>query len=268
MPLKTWWAVGFGLFLTTSFVFAQKPRTGAEMDRLFEKHVLEKNGAKLPYRLMKPEGWAGDGTTKFPLVIFLHGIGERGTDNAKQLRNGVEVFAQEETRKKHPCFFVAPQCPPDQLWVNLSPYGTRNNLKQADQPTQPTAMVLDLIDNLCREFSIDQRRIYLTGLSQGGYGTWDLICRQPNLFAAAIPVCGGGDPSQARKLVSLPIWAFHGGADSVVPPERSRDMIDAITKAGGRPKYTEYPNVGHDSWTATYRNPEVLDWLFSQRRAE
>lgn len=239
-----------------------------DMDQLFEKRSIEKDGVRLPYRLAKPAALDGSTEQKFPLVVFLHGIGERGTDNAKQLRNGVEQFVLEENCRKYPCFLAVPQCPPDKLWVDVNPPGTRQNLHLADRPTEPTNLVLELIESLRREFPIDSRRIYLTGLSQGGYGTWDLIARRPELFAAAIPVCGGGDPSQASKLVKLPIWAFHGAADQVVPVERSRDMISAIQKAGGQPKYTEYPGVGHDSWTPTYRNAEVLDWLFKQRKGD
>ena len=121
----------------------------------------------------------------------------------------------------------------------------------AKSPTEPSALVLDLIDTVASEYRIDKDRIYLTGVSMGGYGTWDLVARRPELFAAAIPVCGGGDPAQAEKLAKLPIWAFHGDADPLVPVERPRDMIAAIKKAGGEPKYTEYKGVGHDAWTPT-----------------
>jgi len=129
-------------------------------------------------------------------------------------------------------------------------------------------MVLDLIEALCNEYRIDKARIYLTGVSMGGYGTWDLISRRPELFAAAIPVCGGGDPAQAEKLAKLPIGAFHGDADPLVPVERPRDMIAAIKKAGGEPTYTEYKGVGHDAWTPTYRDNKVLDWLFEQKKGK
>ena len=175
---------------------------------------------------------------------------------------------KDATRKKHPCFLVVPQCPPDKLWFNVGPNDTRGNLPLPKSPTEPTAMVLDLIEALVNEHRIDKGRIYLTGLSMGGYGTWDLISRRPELFAAAIPVCGGGDPAQAEKLSNLPIWAFHGDADPLVPVERLRDMIAAIKKAGGEPKYTEYKGVGHDAWTPTYKNNEVLDWLFEQKRGK
>jgi predicted peptidase len=130
------------------------------------------------------------------------------------------------------------------------------------------AAVFDLIEALCNEHHIDKDRIYLTGVSMGGYGTWDLISRRPELFAAAIPVCGGGDPAQAEKLAKLPIWAFHGDADPLVPVQRLRDMIAAIKKAGGTPKSTEHKGVGHDAWNATYRDNNVLDWLFAQKKGK
>ena len=201
-------------------------------------------------------------------MVFLHGSVGRGTDNQKQLRSGVEEFVKDATRKKHPCFLVVPQCPPDKLWFNVSARDVRGNLPLPESPTEPSAMVLDLIEALCKDYRIDKDRIYLTGLSMGGYGTWDLISRRPELFAAAIPVCGGGDPAQAEKLARLPIWAFHGDADPLVPAERSRDMIAAIKKAGGEPKYTEYKGVGHDAWTPTYRDNKVLDWLFAQKKGK
>jgi predicted peptidase len=127
-------------------------------------------------------------------------------------------------------------------------------------------MALKLLDNLPKLFSVDPDRIYITGLSMGGYGTWDALQRKPDYFAAAIPICGGGDVNGAEKMKDVPIWAFHGDADGAVKVSRSRDMIEALKAAGGKPKYTEYPGGGHDSWTATYKNPEVMAWLFEQKR--
>src|SRR5207244_7702516 len=119
---------------------------------------------------------------------------------------------------------------------------------------------------LQKEFSIDPKRLYITGLSMGGYGTWDLISRHPELFAAAAPICGGGDEDQAEKIAKLPIWIFHGAKDQAVPVERSRNMVTALKKAGGEPKYTEYPDVGHDSWVRAYKDPELFAWLFAQKK--
>ena len=124
------------------------------------------------------------------------------------------------------------------------------------------------LDQLIAKKPIDTRRIYLTGLSMGGYGTWDLIARQPERFAAAIPICGGGDPATAERIKHIPLWVFHGDADSAVKVSRSRDMVAALKQAGGEPKYTEYEGVGHDSWTRTYKSPEIYEWLFSQRLSQ
>ncbi|MEO2092258.1 MAG: prolyl oligopeptidase family serine peptidase [Gemmataceae bacterium] len=255
-----------GVLLAGPLALAQKPDPKPDMDKLLEKLTITKDKASLPYRLMKPDGYTKDGTDRYPLVVFLHGIGERGKDNAIQLKNGVERFVTAAARKKHPCFLVVPQCPSDKMWVNIR--NTKANQTFADQPTEPAALVLDLIDALGKEYRVDADRIYLTGVSMGGYGTWDLICRKPDLFAAALPVCGGGDPAQADKLTKLPIWVFHGDKDTAVPPERSRDMVAAIKKAGGKPEYTEFPGVGHDSWTPTYKDDKTRDWLFAQKKGK
>ena len=125
---------------------------------------------------------------------------------------------------------------------------------------------MEAIKKVIAENKIDKKRIYVTGLSMGGFATWEILQREGKLFAAAMPVCGGGDLSYAPKLTGIPLWVFHGGADRTVPVTRSRDMVAAITQAGGSPKYTEYPGVDHDSWGRTYSNPEVWDWLFAQAK--
>src|SRR5262249_27433913 len=127
-------------------------------------------------------------------------------------------------------------------------------------------LALELIEALCKEYRIDKKRIYVTGLSMGGYGTWGLLSRKPDLFAAAIPICGGGDVKKAGKFAKGPIWGFHGDKDKAVPVESSREMIKALEKAGAKPKYNEYEGVGHDSWTRTYRDEKVHEWLFEQKK--
>ncbi len=255
-----------GVLLAGTLALAQQPDSKPDMDKLLEKLTHTKDKASLPYRLMKPDGYSKDGTDRYPLVVFLHGIGERGKDNAIQLKNGVERFVTAAARKKHPCFMAVPQCPDKKMWVEIR--DTKVNPKFADKPTEPAGLVLDLIESLSKEYRVDADRIYLTGVSMGGYGTWDLICRKPDLFAAALPVCGGGDPAQADKLTKLPIWVFHGDKDTAVPPERSREMVAAIKKAGGKPEYTEFPGVGHDSWTPTYKDDKTRDWLFAQKKGQ
>jgi predicted peptidase len=127
-------------------------------------------------------------------------------------------------------------------------------------------MALEAIEQLQKEFSIDAARLYITGLSMGGYGVWDAIQRHPDRFAAAAPICGGGDPAQAKRISDIPLWAFHGAKDTAVKPQRSREMIEAIKAAGGDPKYTEYPDAEHNSWSPTYANPDFYAWLFAQRK--
>lgn len=240
---------------------AQKP----DLDKLLDKKTFTSGKATLSYRLLKPAKVEKDET--YPLVIFLHGAGERGDDNTAQLKHGVGSFASEARRKKSPCFLIAPQVPRNRSWVEGGKTKKGDGKGDASrQASEPGKLVLELIEQSCKDLPIDKKRIYLTGLSMGGYGTWGLLARKPELFAAGIPICGGGSPASAEKLTKIPIWVFHGDKDTAVPVARSREMIEAIKKAGGSPKYTEYPGVGHDSWTKTYADNKVLDWLFDQKK--
>jgi predicted peptidase len=222
------------------------------------------NGTRLPYRLFKP---AAADPTKRPVLLFLHGAGQRGADNRSQLKHGGAVFATT-LQEKSPCFVVAPQCPEGRQWVNTpwtdGSYST-DRVKESDELRVAAELVGALFTEFPRE--IDRDRVYVMGLSMGGYGTWDGVARHADLFAAAVPICGGGDPSRARSLARLPIWAFHGDADPVVPPAASREMIEALKRAGAAyVKYTEYPGVEHDSWTSAWAESGLWEWLLSQRR--
>jgi predicted peptidase len=228
----------------------------------FEARTYDDRGFALPYRLLKPQNY--DAKQKYPLVVFLHGAGERGDENAIQLVHGMNDFASDENMAKYPAFVIAPQCPADRKWVEVD--WTLESHTLPEDPSVSLDATLRLIAALQKEFSIDASRIYLTGLSMGGYGTWDLLARRPELFAAAIPICGGGDPAVAARFKDVPLWCFHGDQDTAVKPKRSREMIDALKAADGEPKYTEYKGVGHNSWAATYANPEVHAWLFAQRK--
>ncbi|MEN6452398.1 MAG: alpha/beta hydrolase-fold protein [Thermoguttaceae bacterium] len=221
-------------------------------------------GESLPYRLLKPEKIEPGKT--YPLVLFLHGAGERGADNAKQLTHGAREFAKADVRRRHPCFVLTPQCPEGKRWVEVD-WALPAHTMPA-KPSVPMRLALELVDKLVGDLPIDKGRIYVTGLSMGGFGAWDAPLRRPGLFAAAMPVCGGGDLGQAAKFKDMPVWAFHGDHDHTVLPSRTTDMIEAIRKAGGHPKMTIYPGVDHDCWTATYANPKVLDWLFAQQKQQ
>jgi predicted peptidase len=235
-------------------------------DSYQSKIYANADGQKLPYRLLTPEKI--EPGKRYPLVLLLHGIGERGADNDKQLLWGAGEFVKPENRRKYPCFVVVPQCPLTALWVPgelkdlLAP-----KFALSKKPSEPMALVLKLIGKLvAKDLPVDKSRVYVTGLSMGGFGTWDLIERRPNFFAAAIPICARGDLAQAAKLKNLPIWAFHGDADPIVPVKFTKEMVAAIRKAGGSPKMTIYPGVGHNSWSATYADPAVLAWLFAQKK--
>jgi predicted peptidase len=224
--------------------------------------VIEDGGASLSYRFFAPEKI--EPGRRYPLVLFLHGAGERGGDNVAQIKHGVRDLVRLAAEAGDPVFLIAPQCPAEKKWVEVD-----WSAKTHTMPAEPAAalrLARQAVDQAVRENPIDPARLYLTGLSMGGYGTWDGLQRWPGFFAAGIPICGGGDPNGAAVLAKTPVWVFHGDQDAAVPVVRSRNMVEALTAAGGHPKYTEYPGVGHDAWTATYRNPEVIRWLLAQRK--
>ena len=218
-------------------------------------------GQVLPYRLLKPEKI--EPGQSYPLVLFLHGAGERGatmpcsscTGRApsprRKIGGSTRVLSWPRnvrstgagSRSTGPCLRI--RCPGNRRCRSGSPWSWSISWRPN-----------------CRQI---ERRFYITGLSMGGFGTWDATARWPRYFAAAVPICGGGDAAQAAKLRNLPIWAFHGDRDATVRPRRTTDMIDAIRKAGGTPKMTIYPGVEHDSWNRAYADPAVLDWLFAQK---
>lgn len=213
------------------------------------------------FRLLKPAKI--EPGKKYPVVMFLHGAGERGDDNRKQLQYLPEQMAQPDWQEKFPCFLIAPQCRERKQWVEV-PWGDKDSTPTKELGPQ-MQVALKILDKVLKDNPVDQQRIYLTGLSMGGYGSWDLGMRMPERFACVVPICGGGDESHADRLVGMPVWAWHGDADEAVPVDRSRKMIAAIKKAGGDPKYTELPGVGHNSWTPAYSDPKgVVPWMFEQ----
>ncbi len=214
-------------------------------------------GVKLPYRLFAPRSANRD--QELPLILYLHGRGGAGTDNRKQISGGnalgTQSWIEPEAQQRHPAFVLAPQIPEPSTWHSTS-----------DKPAPHVAALFELLDELRSELRIDARRVYVVGQSLGGYGTWDLIARHPDLFAAAVPLCGGGDPRRILSARNVAVWAFHGAKDATVPVARSREMVAALRTVNSSVKYTEYPNVGHDVWTRAFREHDLPDWMFAQRR--
>jgi poly(3-hydroxybutyrate) depolymerase len=233
----------------------------------FEARTLQgSKGLTLPYRLFKVVSPVAG--TKYPLILFLHGAGERGNNNTSQLmaNAGATVWATPEHQAKHAAYVIAPQCPADAQWVNTD-WGKGSYSTTTVTVSDQLTTALEIVDAVAKEFGTDPARQYITGLSMGGYGTWDAIIRNPDRFAAALPICGAGDPSKADLIKLLPLWTFHGDADPTVPVAGSREMVTALKAVGSSIKYNEYPGVGHDAWDMTYANEEVIDWLFTFKKA-
>lgn len=220
------------------------------------------DGTVVKYRMSAPEHLKPGKT--YPLVLFLHGAGERGDDNNAQLKHGVNAIIAATERVEDPVFVIAPQCPNERWWA--TPSADRRTLDNANGENPLIEDVLALVQQTAKEQPVDLKRFYVTGISMGGFGTWDVLARIPERIAAAVPICGGGDPATAARFKAVPIWAFHGGADPVVPVSATEDMISALQKAGGKPKVTIYPGVEHDSWTRTYDDPEVIRWMLDQHK--
>ena len=215
-------------------------------------------GTKLPYRLFVPDARAR--SRPLPLIIYLHGGGGAGTDNQRQIAGGntagTHLWTTTQMQSRHPAFVVAPQMPAGNRW----------GAPQAAEPAPYATLVVELIGVLSKEFAIDPDRIYLVGQSLGGMGTWDLVSKRPQLFAAAVPLCGNGNPERVKAARNVSIWAFHGAKDEVVPVTGSRELVAALRSTGSQVKYTEYPDGGHDVWTLAFADPELPNWLFAQRR--
>jgi len=226
------------LFAASSNAFAAEPDSQKAATLETQVKVQMNYLLYLPKDYEKQESW--------PLLLFLHGSGERGDDLELVKTHGPPKLIA--AGKEFPFIVVSPQCRKDRRW----------------EPIELTA----LLDDLSDKYKIDEDRICVTGLSMGGFGSWQLAAFDPNRLAAIAPICGGGEVYWTRSFAHLPVWAFHGGKDTGVPLERSQEMVDALKKRGGDPKLTIYPEAGHDSWTETYDNPALYEWLLEQRRSK
>jgi predicted peptidase len=237
---------------------------------VYQKKTFLHDGDTLLYRIMYPPGF--DASETYPLLLFLHGKGERGNDNEKQLVHGADFFADPSNRENFPAIVVFPQCPENDWWARMGRSGdadsSRNFIFPAKGPPTPAMrLVLQLLDELVSEPYTDADRVYVGGLSMGGMGTFDLLAIRPGTFAAAFPICGGGNTRTAGKISrKTAFWIFHGAEDPAVAPEYSIAMAHAIRKRKGSVKLTIYPETGHNSWESAFKEKELLPWIFSHRR--
>jgi len=234
----------------------------AQPSRFSRENYVEK-GDTLYYRRLIPDA---NRQRKYPLVIFLHGSGERGNDNDAQLLWGVMNFATDQAMLTHPAIVIAPQCPKEQTWSSVTFDKDRKVMKLNAEPSKPMSLLIGLIRHCEATMPVDTNRIYITGLSMGGYGTFDALERYPNLFAAAVPVCGAGDTSRAASIAHIPMWIYLGAEDPAVNPLNGLAMLEALTNAGAHPGFTQYPEVGHFSWLGAYTDPLMMEWLFRQHK--
>jgi predicted peptidase len=234
----------------------EPPRHRSPLE-VFKPAVFAKSQTSIPYRYLRPENPAP--RIKYPVVLFLHGMGERGGDNAIQIRNGIERLALPRMRASFPCHALVPQCPPSSSW-GLAP-------ERPGRKPDALNLALALVDETLRKHpDADPRRVYVIGLSMGGMATFRALETRPNFFAAAIPICGDGDAVRAKSYAKTPVWIFHGDKDTTVRPAGSIRIEAALRRAGGRPKLTLLAGVGHAAWVPALNNDKTWEWLFAQRR--
>jgi len=262
--MKFWIAIiGTIFFLAFSF------RLQSQDFSLLEKRIFQSEKGVLPYRILFPENY--DKSVKYPLVLFLHGGGERGDDNEKHLVHGVKHFLEPANRQAYPCILIVPQCPEDSYWASVkferTKYPLELDFNYAYDITRGLQLAIDLTKNIIKSEAVDKKRVYITGMSMGGMGTLEAVYRYPKLFAAAASVCGGADEMAYKKRhVRIPFWLFHGDADQVIAVDNSREMLARLKALGADVKYTEYPGVNHNSWEKAYADPDLLKWLFNQKK--
>lgn len=234
----------------------------------YAKKIFVSGRDSLRYRILFPPHY--DSGKKYPVIVFLHGSGDRGSDNEKQLSKAASFFLKDSIRNIFPAIVIFPQCPANATWSRFS-FFYDSIRKQPDliftfqkTPTVPSRLVKELLDSLIRLNVANGMRMYIGGLSLGGFGTYDFIERYPLYFAAAFPICGGGDTSYAKRIAQItPMWIFHGSADPVVSVRYARQYVEALKRYGGTVRYSEYPGVRHNSWVNAFGEPGLIEWLKS-----
>jgi len=256
-----------------ALIEALKPQASSLAKGFSARVHQNPKGERMPYRLFTPARLEPGRT--YPLVVFLHGAGGSGTDNVKQLEGGnvygALVWTLPANQARHPAFVLAPQSNwnwPCTVFDPTNPPKVAADIKLCPPGALGigAGLAFEVIDSLLDSLPIDRSRIYVTGFSMGGAGTWHMIAQRPRFFAGAVPVSGRGHPETAPQTKDVPIWSFHGVQDEVEPVASSRAMIEAIRKAGGSPRHTEYPDLGHNAFAWAYTEPALVEWLFAQKR--
>jgi predicted peptidase len=242
----------------------------AQNTSAFDRGTYINKTDTIPYRFLFPQNF--DPTKKYALILVLHGAGERGNDNEAQLKYGTQLFLNDIIRAKYPAIVIFPQCSKNDWWSNTK-VGTDSTGKYSFQfleggtPTPAMRGLLGLISEFLDKPYVDKHHVYVGGLSMGGMGTYEMLRRKPDVFAAAFAICGGDNSLNAKIYAKkVPLWIFHGAKDNVVSPDHSITMVNAIKAAGGDPKFTLYPNDGHNSWDDAFKEPGLIPWLFSHKK--
>ncbi|MDA8938481.1 prolyl oligopeptidase family serine peptidase [Flavobacteriaceae bacterium] len=230
---------------------------------LFEKETFEFEKETLSYRILKPLNY--NSNKQYPVHLFLHGAGERGNDNDSQLVHGGKLFLKKENREQYNSWVIFPQAQKNDWWGYKDPYKFDYNVKES----KAMSLVVKLMDDFTQRKDVDPNKVFVSGLSMGGMGTFVILNLRPEMFAAATPICGDGDPSLVSNYSKkVPVWIFHGSDDTVVSPKKSLKMAKAIIENGGSPKITFYENVGHDSWNNAFAEKDFLKWIHSKSKKQ
>lgn len=258
------------IFLAVLFVLSIFITVSAQDTSLYQRReFLYEDGKVLPYRILYPENY--DKTKKYPLILVLHGAGERGKDNVKQLVHGSKLFIADSNRKKFPAIVIFPQCPEESFWAAVKIDRSKQPLKiefdYTSPPNWPLIAANELVKKIIAEEGVNKKQVYITGLSMGGMGTFESVYRYPELYAAALPICGGGDTLHYdKRIAKTKFWVFHGAADAVVNVTLSQQMVQQLKELKVPVTYSEYPGVNHNSWDNAFAEPDYLRWMFSNKR--
>ena len=244
-------------------VFLMFSNSNSQDLELFEKETFEFEKETLNYRILKPLNY--NPNKQYPVHLFLHGAGERGDNNTTQLTHGGELFLKEKNREQFNSWVIFPQAPKKDWWGYKDPYKFDYNVTES----KAIELVVKFMDEFIKRKDVNTNKIYVSGLSMGGMGTFVILNLRPEMFAAATPICGDGDPSLVSNYSKkVPVWIFHGSDDAVVSPKKSLKMAKAIIENGGSPKITFYENVGHDSWNNAFAEKDFLKWIHSKSKKQ